>query len=204
MLKLSRVTSFLKKFALPFAHAMPDAFFTSSKPRKRKRSDDGPAGPSTKKFARKEGAGGKPGSQRKKNAPTTAAKKRPADEELDSDRTDDEGGDIDDLDLTADVDVDPGASGSEDDEETPAEKRLRLAKLYLESVKEGLGAQSTLFYCLSGISSCKSCAAEGEFDAAEIDRELISARLKQDVMEHSGKMHLFIADTVRPIPHLFN
>ncbi|KAJ7677599.1 WD40 repeat-like protein [Mycena rosella] len=151
---------------------MPDAFFANSKPRKRKRSDTGAAGPSNKKFARKDPSGGKkpPHSAPKKNA------KRPADEELDSDRTDNEGGDIDDLDLTADVDVDPGASGDEDDDETPAEKRLRLAKLYLESVKEGL--------------------ADGEFDAAEIDKELISARLKQDVMEHSGKMHLFIADTI--------
>ncbi|KAJ7644362.1 WD40-repeat-containing domain protein [Roridomyces roridus] len=151
---------------------MPDAFFTSSKPRKRKRSESGPAGPS-KKFAR-----GKDGSSKKQTAPapTKKTKKRQADEELDSDRTDNEGGDIDDLDLTADVDVDPGASGSEDENETPAEKRLRLAKLYLDSVKEGL--------------------AEGEFDAAEIDRELISARLKQDVIEHSGKMHLFIADTI--------
>lgn len=40
-------------------------------------------------------------------------------------------------------------------------------------------------------------AADGEFDAAEIDKELISARLKQDVLEHSGKVHLFIADSVR-------
>ena len=38
--------------------------------------------------------------------------------------------------------------------------------------------------------------ADGEFDAAEIDKELISARLKQDVMEHSGKVHLFVADNV--------
>jgi len=38
--------------------------------------------------------------------------------------------------------------------------------------------------------------SEGEFDAAEIDKELISARLKQDVLEHSGKVHLFIADSV--------
>ena len=45
--------------------------------------------------------------------------------------------------------------------------------------------------------------ADGEFDAAEIDRELISARLKQDVMEHSGKMHLFVADTVSILPLLF-
>lgn len=40
------------------------------------------------------------------------------------------------------------------------------------------------------------CTAEGEFDAAEVDKELISARLRQDVLEHSGKVHLFIADTV--------
>ncbi|KAJ7145984.1 WD40-repeat-containing domain protein [Mycena epipterygia] len=153
---------------------MPDAFFANSKPRKRKRTDTGPAGPSAKKFARKDTTGGKKpvhGAPKK-----NATAKRTVDEELDSDRTDDDGGDIDDLDLAADVDVDPGASGDEDDDETPAEKRLRLAKLYLESVKEGL--------------------AEGEFDAAEIDRELISARLKQDVMEHSGKMHLFIADSI--------
>ena len=39
--------------------------------------------------------------------------------------------------------------------------------------------------------------AEGEFDAAEIDKELIASRLKQDVLEHSGKVHQFIADSVR-------
>ena len=38
--------------------------------------------------------------------------------------------------------------------------------------------------------------AEGEYDAAEIDKELISARLKQDVLDNSGKVHLFIADSV--------
>ncbi|KAJ6499451.1 WD40-repeat-containing domain protein [Mycena sanguinolenta] len=150
---------------------MPDAFFASSKPRKRKRSDAGSARPSNKKFARSDNSGNKKalGGTLKKNG------KKPVDEELDSDQTNDEGGDIDDLDLTADVDVDPGASGDENDE-TPAEKRLRLAKLYLESVKEGL--------------------ADGEFDAAEIDKELVSARLRQDVLEHSGKMHIFIADTI--------
>ncbi|KAF8170167.1 WD40-repeat-containing domain protein [Mycena galopus ATCC 62051] len=150
---------------------MPDAFFTASKPRKRKRSDAGPARPSNNKFARNDSSGNKKalGTTLKRNAV------KPVDEELDSDQTSDEGGDLDDLDLTAGVDADPGASGDENDE-TPAEKRLRLAKLYLESVKEGL--------------------ADGEFDAAEIDKELVSARLKQDVLEHSGKMHIFIADTI--------
>ncbi|CAK5265719.1 unnamed protein product [Mycena citricolor] len=151
---------------------MPDAFFASSKPRKRKRTESSSAGPSTKKFARKDVSGAK-----KVKAPAlTTKKKRPADEELDSDQTDDNGVDIDDMDLRADDDADLGASGDEDEDETPAEKRLRLAKLYLENVKEGL--------------------ADGEFDAAEIDKELISARLKQDVMEHSGKMHLLVADSI--------
>ena len=39
----------------------------------------------------------------------------------------------------------------------------------------------------------------GEYDAAEIDRELISARLKRDVLDNSGKVHLFVADSVRDI-----
>ena len=38
--------------------------------------------------------------------------------------------------------------------------------------------------------------ADGEFDTAGVDKKLISARLKQDVMEHSGKVHLFVADNV--------
>lgn len=38
--------------------------------------------------------------------------------------------------------------------------------------------------------------ADGDFDAAEIDKDLISARLKQDVLEHSGKIHLYVADSV--------
>ena len=64
------------------------------------------------------------------------AKRR--DEELDSDETDADGvGGIDDMELRA-SESDPGASGEEDDIETPAEKRLRLAKEYLESVKDGL------------------------------------------------------------------
>lgn len=117
---------------------MPDAFFAKSS-RKRKRSTTG-EGPSTsKKPARSQGkqtftsgAKGKKGSGK----PT-----RKRDEEL-SDETHDEddGGDVDDMDLRA-PEVDPNAyeSAEEDEEETPAEKRLRLAKLYLDGVKQGLG-----------------------------------------------------------------
>ena len=44
---------------------------------------------------------------------------------------------------------------------------------------------------------------DGEYDAAEIDRELISTRLKQDVLDNSGKIHLFVADSVRSFIYIF-
>ena len=116
---------------------MPDSFFSTSKPRKRKRGDlSTKAGPSGHKNVR---GPGKP--IRAKNAKpvngATKKRKTDGDEEL-SDESDDGIGGFDDVDLRGDLgdDVD---SGEEDEDETPAEKRLRLAKLYLESVKEGLG-----------------------------------------------------------------
>jgi ribosomal RNA-processing protein 9 len=75
-----------------------------------------------------------------------ANKKRPRsraeDEELDSDKTNDEGEEIDELELRPPTDEE--TSGDEYQDETPAEKRLRLAKLYLDSVKEDLGTHSLL------------------------------------------------------------
>ncbi|KAF8627142.1 hypothetical protein AX17_006359 [Amanita inopinata Kibby_2008] len=139
---------------------MPDPFFASTKSRKRKRTDSRTANsyPSVK--------------GRATPSKKPRGKRKVVDEELSDQTNDDEG--VEDLDLERDGGTDAGASGEEDDDETPAEKRLRLAKLYLESVKDDL--------------------AEGEYDAAEIDKEIINARLKQDVLEHSGKVHLFIAD----------
>ncbi|KAF8513738.1 WD40 repeat-like protein [Hysterangium stoloniferum] len=145
---------------------MPDAFFASSKKRKRLLQGGGSRG-GTSSGASRKAARTKNHAQGKK----PASKKR--DEELESDGS---GSDIDDMDLRAEA-VDSQASDTEElRNETPAEKRLRLAKIYLESVKEGL--------------------AEGEFDAAEIDRNIISARLKEDVLENAGKTHIFIASSL--------
>lgn len=104
---------------------MPDAFFAS---KKRKRSS---SSTSTKKQPHRQPA--------KYNGvqPKPKPKKPRGDEELDSDRTDHDDAAIDDLDLRADDE--PESSGDEDIDETPAEKRLRLAKLYLQNVTEGLG-----------------------------------------------------------------
>lgn len=151
---------------------MPDPFFaTGSKKRKRPSS-------STSAFvSRKKPATVNGKLKLKKPSGAQQLKKRIArDEEL-SDATEDnhDSGGVDDMDLRA-SDEDPYQSGSENENETPAEKRLRLAQMYLEGVKSSL--------------------AGAEYDAAEIDKELISARLKQDVLEQSGKIHLFVADSV--------
>lgn len=118
---------------------MPDAFFASTKTRKRKRATNTADGPSTSKKVARHSHGKQSNLKGKKasgSAPRTTRKA--GDEEL-SDETQDEDG-VDEMDLRA-PDVDPNAyeSGEEDEDETPAEKRLRLAKLYLEGVKEGLG-----------------------------------------------------------------
>ena len=53
-------------------------------------------------------------------------------------------------------------SGSEDDDETGPERRLRLAEQYLESIKGEID--------------------EVGFDAEEIDKDLIAERLQEDVV----------------------
>jgi ribosomal RNA-processing protein 9 len=120
---------------------MPDPFF-ASKHRKRKREDSSTkAGPSgAKKVARKVF-----GNLTRKTSATTVngasktKKTKAVDEELSDESDEGPGGGIEDMDLRADEDGNAEGSGEEDEDETPAEKRLRLAKLYIESVKEGLG-----------------------------------------------------------------
>ena len=162
---------------------MPDSFF-ATKTRKRKRISVKDSGPSSSKKALKTS-----------NGRVTAkgkGKSRAADEELHSGGSGSEA--LDDMDLRAD-EKDPNESGDEDAGETPAEKRLRLAKLYLESITVGLGASLPPGSYSPGVHR-STFSADGEVDAAEIDKELISARLKQDVLEHAGKLHLFVADSV--------
>ncbi|KAL2852870.1 WD40-repeat-containing domain protein [Aspergillus pseudoustus] len=65
-------------------------------------------------------------------------------------------------------------SGSESDEgETAAERRLKLAERYLDNVREEVDDYG--------------------FDAAEIDRDLIAERLKEDVDEFKGRVYRQIA-----------
>lgn len=109
---------------------MPDSFF-ATKSRKRKRVASKDTGPSSSKKVLKTSNG------RHISANGKGKKARTADEDLHSDGS--ESVALEDMDLRAD-EVDLNESGDEDAGETPAEKRLRLAKLYLQSVREDLGA----------------------------------------------------------------
>ncbi|ORY81766.1 WD40-repeat-containing domain protein [Leucosporidium creatinivorum] len=75
-------------------------------------------------------------------------------------------------------------SSEEDDElETPAQKRLRLSQMYLKSLEKDVEQD------------------DGGFDAADLDRDIIAERLQQDVLQHSGKLHLSVASSLLlPIP----
>ena len=113
---------------------MPDAFFVPKKTRKRKRNATTKTSTTTNSKSAINGKG-RPGS-----ISSGKAKAKDRDEELESGGSDEDGFEgIDDMELRA-SDSDPNASGEEDELETPAEKRLRLAKLYLDSVKEDLGS----------------------------------------------------------------
>ena len=114
---------------------MPDSFFSTVKSKKRKRSDPTPnvGAPSN---SRKLGRETRKQHRSAAKVNGVSKKKKVRDEEL-SDQTD--GGGVDEMDLRAE-EPDPRESGDEDENETPAAKRLRLAQLYLDSVKTSLGA----------------------------------------------------------------
>lgn len=66
------------------------------------------------------------------------------------------------------------SEATSEEDETAAERRLRLAKRYLERVKDEVD--------------------EAGFDAADLDREIISKRLKEDVDEVKGRQFRLIAN----------
>lgn len=76
--------------------------------------------------------------------------------------------------------VSEGGSLDEDDpNDTAAGRRLKLAEQYLDNIRQEVGDEQEI-----------------GFDAADVDRELIAARLKEDVAEDKGHLHRYIAQRV--------
>jgi ribosomal RNA-processing protein 9 len=124
---------------------MPDSFF-ATKSRKRKRVASKDTGPSSSKKVLKASNG-------RHISANGKGKARTADENLHSDGS--ESVALEDMDFRAD-EVDLNESGDEDAGETPAEKRLRLAKLYLQSVREDLGASSSHLFTAPDVLTLSS------------------------------------------------
>lgn len=96
----------------------------------------------------------------------------------------DEGG-IEGMDLAHRYEEDVEASDEDAIDETPAEARVRLAKMYLDSLRSDQNEQGH---------------GTDEIDAADVDRENISARLQRDAASHSTHMHDLVADRIRLPP----
>ena len=80
----------------------------------------------------------------------------------------------------------------EDDRETAQEKRIRLAKSYIASIATPIPAPALN----SQLSGCEPQSVPGEFDAGEVDKEIISRRLRDDALAQQGKLITRIADTL--------
>lgn len=98
-----------------------------------------------------------------------APRRRERDESISGSEESDGDGD------TGFFDAPEGSETSEDENETAADKRLRLAERYLENIRNEV-------------------QEDVGFDAAEIDRDLIAERLKEDVAETKGKIYRNIAE----------
>lgn len=126
---------------------------------------------SQKKRKRAEGEAPKRRVAAKKEAP----KKKRQEKDEDISGSDSESGD----DRANEIDLDDASSssGSEGEEETAAERRLKLAERYLENIREEVD--------------------EVGFDAEDIDRDLIAERLQEDVAEGKGRIYRSIAKDLK-------
>ncbi|GAA5893549.1 ribosomal RNA-processing protein RRP9 [Sporobolomyces salmoneus] len=173
---------------------MPDAFFSKPRPfSKRKREGEGEGAQRTGKPANRNGSssrgargGGNTRGRGRGNGRRDGGgdrndqkgKRRQEDDDEELDLPDDGAFDSDDMGSQADGAAAEESSEEEDELETPAQKRLRLSQMYLKSLE-------------------KDKEEEIGFDAADLDRDIIAERLQQDVLEHTGKLHLNVASSLQ-------
>ncbi|XP_060525826.1 U3 small nucleolar RNA-interacting protein 2 [Cylas formicarius] len=101
---------------------------------------------------------------------SNVTKKRPKNEEVTS---------SEDEEVTKD-DENDAISSSEDENETAQEKKLRLAKLYLQEIEK---------------------EEKARLEQEEIEPDVISKRLRQDYLKESGKLRLSVADKYKGVDY---
>ena len=144
------------------------SFFTApASQRKRKRPDSAAAPSSNKRRGVTSTAPPKPRGQRKEQ-------RKVRDESISEADSDD-----DDADNARDEYLDDHGNESEQssgaEDETADERRLRLAQRYLDNIRDEVAEDPY------------------GFDAADVDRDLIAQRLREDVAETKGRLHRIVA-----------
>ncbi|GAA6050350.1 hypothetical protein JCM3770_002976 [Rhodotorula araucariae] len=179
---------------------MSDAFFSKPRPfSKRKRTDDADGatapnrasrhgtsarggalqrGGARKDRGRGGSAGGRGGRGGGRGAQDKGKQRRRDDDDDEELDVADTGFDSDEVGSEDAGGAEDNVTDEEDDLETPAQKRLRLSQMYLSSLE-------------------KDKEEDHGFDAADLDRDIIAERLQQDVLEHTGKLHLNVASTLQ-------
>lgn len=88
---------------------------------------------------------------------------------------------------------DQSAPSSEDENETAQEKKIRLAKTYLEEIKrEGIDCVASFNYFTTYWFFLEKRRLEREEDA--VSNEVIAKRLKEDYLKQSGRFKSSVAD----------
>src|SRR5579859_7559704 len=141
---------------------MPSFFTLPASQRKRKRTDDRPSHPAKRRGVQNEGSGrsavnGKPSRPRKTGRDDSISGSESEEDEIQPEPAEE-------------------SDGTSEEEETAADRRIRLAQRYLDNIREEVD--------------------ESGFDAAEIDKGLIAQRLKEDVDEAKGRQYRLIATTL--------
>lgn len=85
-------------------------------------------------------------------------------------------------------------SDDEFEGENPADKRRRLAKQYLSNLQQEANKIVTENVTDERGQPNQEIDDYNNFDAADLEREIIQSRLKQDVAEQEGKVYKFVAD----------
>ena len=124
----------------------------------------------------------RPASQKRKRAParSTAPKKRQKPQAR-QDRDDESISGSESSQASRAASPTPSES-SDDEDETEASRRLKLAEQYLANVRRDVAEDQNI--------------NPDAFDAEDIDRELIAARLKEDVAEEKGRVYKRLASTL--------
>ncbi|SPO24041.1 related to RRP9 - protein associated with the U3 small nucleolar RNA [Ustilago trichophora] len=177
---------------------MPDAFFQ----KKRKRTNTS----SSSSTGSGGGASSRAGPSRttKKSTITSNSQSRmrngrnasPASSDNDDDAV--PGGGIDEMDLSHNYNQGPNSDDEAEAAETPAEARVRLAKMYLQGLSSSNSAPVDQAQDGDDFFESDQRPSFGLADAAVADRDNIAARLQKDVAEQSGRIHLFLSDRIAP------